>query len=69
MIPQQDLKTLHLNADIVELASSAGFLKITLTQLPTPEVIFAKRIYKPTDVFPTFMALYGQQHLMNREYL
>ena len=65
----EDRKPLCLTADIVELASSAAFLKTSVVQLPTPEVIFAKRIFKPTDVFPTFMALYGQQHHVRKEFL
>lgn len=69
MLSPHDKLALMINADIVELASSACYLKTSLAQLPTPEIIFAKRVFKPTDVFPTFMALYGRQHLMNREFL
>ena len=65
----EDRKPLCLTADIVELASSAAFLKTSVVQLPTPEVIFAKKIFKPTDVFMTFMALYGQQHHVRKEFL
>ena len=64
-----DKQSLFLNADIVELASSAAYLKTSLPVLPSTEVIFEKRTYQPSDVFPTFMAMYGQQHHMNREYL
>jgi hypothetical protein len=35
-------QSLFLNAEIVELASSAAFLKTTLTNLPSPEVIFPR---------------------------
>ena len=68
-LPRHLMQPLFLTAEIVELASTAAFLKTSLTKLPTPEVIFSKRIYQPTDVFPTFMALYGQQHHVKREFL
>jgi len=66
---REDKNALVIDANIAELASSPAFLKTTLSQLPSPDVIFSKRIYRPTDVFPTIMALYGQQHHMNRDFL
>ena len=66
---QESKKQLAIDREIFELASSAAFLKTTVTNLPAADVIFSKRIFRAHEVFPTFMALYGQQHHVRREFL
>ena len=66
---QDDLEDLQVSDEAFVIARDKSCYRGSVKHSTTPASILANRVYSGNSCLPTFMALYGSQHGLDREYL